>query len=1631
MTRFTRIASMLLAAAAFAACSVNEAGSIPCTDNANCPAAYPTCGSRGQCVGSAPPAALEALAGATQTAVSGSPLTSALTVRVNDTNGNPVQGFTIAWASAGGSVSVASTVTGTDGKTQVNATLGKKNGAYTFTATGAGLTGSPLTFTASGTSGAAAKLVSVSGADQTPVAGTLLGAPLVIAVTDSNDNPVQGIAVTWASTAGGGSVAIPTSTTGLDGTAAAVALSGKVVGRNSYAASAVVTGVPLAGSPILFNATGEAGTAATFMMTGPVSTIAGVPQNYTLTVQDSNGNVATGYRGTVAFSSNDINAALPANHTFTVADAGVFQAIASLRTAGTKTLTAVDAPLSATATGISVGPAATAGFSVAGFASPASADSTNSFSVTALDAYGNLVPGYRGTLHFTTTNPGALVPADYTFTANDTGEHTFSATLTTANAITRYSISATDTVLGSLTGSISGLEVDPAPTSRLTVTGFPASITSGVAGNVTVTALDSIGNVAIGYRGMVHFTTSNSNLTTAIPVDYTFTPGDAGLRTFSNGVTLGAAGTGFTLTATDVATPGITGTETGITVNPSAAVRLTLTTLPGTTVAGATQTFVVTAYDASNNVATGYSGTVHFTSTDGQSGLPSNSTLTNGVKTFSAMLKTVGSQTITATDTVTATIFDTSTVCVVTPAPAALFTVIPGGLSQNANLAFSFAVTAKDAFGNVATNYAGTVHFTSTDAQAVLPVDLTLSNGAATLSATLKTSGTFTLTAADTVSGVTGTSAVITVSPAGAASFTVVASPGTQVAGVALASVVVTAKDAFGNVATAYSGTVHFTSTDALASVPANTTLTNGTKTFGAVVLETVGSQTVTVADALSAGINGASNAVVVTPAAASILTVVPAGTSQTAGVPFNVTVTAKDQFGNTATGYAGTVQFTSTDGQAVLPADTTLTAGVKVFSLTLKTVGGRTVTAKDSVTPSITGTTPSITVSPAAVASLSASASSPQTAGTPFNVAVTAFDAFGNVATGYTGVVHFTSTDNAAILSADGTPTGGSGSFSTVLRTAGTKTVTATDTVSPSLTATGNITVNPAGAASLTVTPPAAFSQTAGAAFSITVTAKDTYSNTATGYAGTIHLTSTDFAAALPVDSGLTAGTKTFTVTLKTAGSFTVTATDTVSSGLTGTTASITVNAGATTKLVLSAFPTGVVAGYSNPLTVTAQDANNNTTPGYTGTVVISSSDGAAVLPASYQFQAIDAGARTFAALTLNTISASSSITVTDGTLSVSVPAISVVAPPLTFQSTSTLIVGGTRAGQIFIAGGSTAADNSGTANANTYFYNPATGAMLPGPSMQLPRYAHTATATTGGQIVIAGGNFSGGNSQGEFELCATDGGSPACVQLASGGAKRNSARCNAAAALVTSAPSFRVIIAGGDNCSIATGLTTWDVWDSASPTATTSNAGGNPLTVGRTQLTATALGTGKVLFAGGAATATADLFTNNATLANSTVAATGAMSVTRAGHTATLLKAAVTTACPSAGPCVLIAGGNLTANKTWEIYDAFTNTFPRGASAGHDLVAPRSQHAAAVFANGKVLLAGGSDIGGPTMSTESFDPTAGTLKFSTNVQTLAVSRSPANGTYASGQDLLIVVGGNASALPIASPGLDQLATP
>ncbi len=151
----------------------------------------------------------------------------------------------------------------------------------------------------------------------------------------------------------------------------------------------------------------------------------------------------------------------------------------------------------------------------------------------------------------------------------------------------------------------------------------------------------------------------------------------------------------------------------------------------------------MTAKDAFGNTATGYTGTVHFTSSDAAAILPANGTLTNGVGTFSVTLKTVGTQSITATDTVTTAITGRANRHRRHPCC--------GGNLHRERLPLAHyqrhgGQRHRDGEGRLRQHrhglHAAPSIFTSSDAAAILPANATLTNGVGTFSVTLKTPGT-------------------------------------------------------------------------------------------------------------------------------------------------------------------------------------------------------------------------------------------------------------------------------------------------------------------------------------------------------------------------------------------------------------------------------------------------------------------------------------------------------------------------------------------------------------------------------------------------------------------------------------------------------------------------------------------------------------------------------------------------------------------------------------------------------------------------------------------------------------------------------------------------------------------------
>ena len=481
--------------------------------------------------------------------------------------------------------------------------------------------------------------------------------------------------------------------------------------------------------------------------------------------------------------------------------------------------------------------------------------------VTATDPYGNTDTSYAGNKNITfsgassSTNP-VTAP---TFRDRNAVDQNFgsatSLTFTTGVAsglMKLYKaesplVSATDGTISSAAGDRLSVTVNPAAATRLVVTGS-ASQTAGAAQALTITATDPYGNTDTSYTGAHSLTFSGASSSTNPVTAPTVTNnaaaaiafGSATSITFTNGVCttrrLDEALQGRERRRLDHRRqhqlrrrrPALGHRQPG-----RRASRLVVTGSASQT-AGGSQTATVTATDPYGNTDTSYAGNKNITfsgansspnpvtaptfrdrnAVDQNFGSATSLTFTSGVASGLMKLYKAESAVIVASDgTISSTGADRLSVTV-NPAAAATLQVT-AGTPQTAGTSFSAVVTAKDAFGNTATGYTGTVHFTSTDPAPTLPGDYTFvagDSGSQTFSVTLNTTGSRTMTATDTVTGsITGTSSAITVN-AGAASTatsTISAAPGSITAdGSTTSTVTVQLKDALGNNLTSSGGTV-------------------------------------------------------------------------------------------------------------------------------------------------------------------------------------------------------------------------------------------------------------------------------------------------------------------------------------------------------------------------------------------------------------------------------------------------------------------------------------------------------------------------------------------------------------------------------------------------------------------------------------------------------------------------------------------------------------------------------------------------------------------------------------------------------------------------------------------------------
>ena len=183
------------------------------------------------------------------------------------------------------------------------------------------------------------------------------------------------------------------------------------------------------------------------------------------------------------------------------------------------------------------------------------------FTVTVKDVVRGVTDtAYRGTIHFTSSDNFAVLPADYTFTSVDSGVHTFTATL---NSSGQQTITGTDTSDATITGSLTITISNPVPV----LTGLSQTSADEGSGNQSIKVMGTgfSATSVVQWNGTA-LTTSfldNSDLQAVIPAADLMDEGTASITVFNPTPGGGTTSpTTFTITDADLSATGMPVTAT-------------------------------------------------------------------------------------------------------------------------------------------------------------------------------------------------------------------------------------------------------------------------------------------------------------------------------------------------------------------------------------------------------------------------------------------------------------------------------------------------------------------------------------------------------------------------------------------------------------------------------------------------------------------------------------------------------------------------------------------------------------------------------------------------------------------------------------------------------------------------------------------------------------------------------------------------------------------------------------------------------------------------------------------------------------------------------------------------------------
>ena len=436
------------------------------------------------------------------------------------------------------------------------------------------------------------------------------------------------------------------------------------------------------------------------------------PTQPVVTALDAEGNVATGYAGTITLTirtpgpSGTLHGCTQSrsNGVVTFSGCAIDEINSGYRLRAKDGTPQVDS----STFNVTLGPLAQLAFTQQPSGAVAGTAFTTQPKVTAQDAGGNTVTSYAGTVALTIgTNPGGGTLTGCSQSRSN-GVVTFSGCKIEKSGV-GYVLHAAD---GALAGDSGSFTVTGGTATQLLFTTQPSGATGG--SNFTtqpaITAYDANGNIATGYNGNITLSIKSGTGTAGATLGTCSDSTSNGVVTFS-GCDIDKAGTGYVLRAVEGAK---TAESSAFNVTAGPFDDIVFTTQPAGAVAGTAFTTqpVVAAVDAGGNVVTSFAGTVTLSirplsNPSGGTLSGCSGTLTNGVTTFSGCkLDKAGTgyrlRATSGSDTDDTGSFN------VTAGPAVAFTIEADDTTPTAGAANDITITAVDAGGNTATSYTGT-----------------------------------------------------------------------------------------------------------------------------------------------------------------------------------------------------------------------------------------------------------------------------------------------------------------------------------------------------------------------------------------------------------------------------------------------------------------------------------------------------------------------------------------------------------------------------------------------------------------------------------------------------------------------------------------------------------------------------------------------------------------------------------------------------------------------------------------------------------------------------------------------------------------------------------------------------------